>query len=912
MSRRSIVLAGSLALLVILGSGAYWLLQGGEAEGASEHRRAVPTADGHVALPEAAPGSGPLADAASTPEALPLVDGGPTPQGAEAVLAQEHPLVFTGRVLDPQRRTVAGARVELLGTVQVNGVMRQAQLLGCMDVPRMSCDASATTDGEGRFRLAVPESRGFRAVGDSSSSVFPLLRTSAEGLAVDTRTVQARPDGDADVGDVVLQAGATLRGRVVEQGGGPVADARVSVAHPGDPRQTGPAAFAADEVEQASTAADGSFRLPSVRAGEITLVVEADGRPQLEEDVTLQPGDSRDVGTLVMNAELRLSGTVRDPHGVVAGALLTVSPAGALPIDAIARTTSDEQGRFAFAGLPAGRATLRGDDEGHHFPAELTVDLPQQGAADLLLPDLNHLRVHARDADDRPVTRGEVSLHRGAEVLSRAAFGEDGADLPLKADGKLVVQAEGCAPRVVPIKLADLSAVAGGLQLEREAVVRGHAHDESGQPLANLVVRAEPWEGPLANLGLIVRGLTDAHGDVELRGLGPGEWTVRADRLGYRTGRFGATLTAGETRDLDLFFRAGGRLEGLVRTSRGAVCPDVTVTLGKSQTTLTDAAGLFAFAGLSPGDTWLTVEGATERTTATIVDGATAHVEVVVPAPAVLSGRVRSGASDVAGAEVSLSFGGGNKHVAQTSDASGEFRFEGLLPGLWRVQVRGEDRLARAAIEVMLPEGQEQRIDLPLSEAHVVAHVRRAEDGEPLANVVVRLKQGNPAPAGGTDPWAGFGGSKSTGKGISGSDGVVRFDDVPPGHYVLTTEADGRLAAAQALDVAPVGGEQSVTLDAALAARVEGAVFAADGGELPVRILVTPLAASAEPVAGNVVDGHFLVDHVPPGPARVAVQQNRSRSWSKRDDVDLAAQQLELVAGETAQADFTVQPLRDK
>jgi protocatechuate 3,4-dioxygenase beta subunit len=897
MSKRSTVLAGSLALLVILGAGAYWLLQGGGPDGASERGTLAPVADRGVTLPEAAPGAGLLADAASTPEALPLVDGGPTPQGAEAVLAQEHALVFTGRVLDPQRRTVSGARVELLGTVQTNDMQGWARGARPMDLPRLSCDASATTDGEGRFRLAVPESRAFRAVGDTSSSDFPLLRTSAEGLAVDTRTVQAHPDAEADVGDVVLEAGAALRGRVVEQGGRPVADARVSVDHRGDRTQTGPAALAADEAEWAGTAADGSFRLPGLRAGEITLVVEADGRPKLEEDYSVRPGDVRDVGTLVMDADLRLSGTVRDPDGVVAGARLSLSRAGVLPIDVLARTT--------------------GDDDGRHYPAELNIDLPQPGAADLLLPDLKHLRVHARDADDRPVTRGEASLHRNSEVLSRAAFGEDGADLPLPAAGTLVVQADGCAPRAVPIKLSDLTAAAGSMQLEREAVVRGHAHDEAGKPLANLVVRAEPWEGPLANLGLMVRGLTDAHGDVELRGLGPGEWTVRADRLGYRTGRFGATLKAGETRDLELRFTGGGRLEGLVRTSRGVICPNVLVSLGSAQgkalqTTFADEAGAFSFGGLSPGETWLTVEGGGGRTPVTIVDGATTHVDVVVPAPAVLSGRVRSGASDVAGVEVALSFGGGNKHHSQSSDERGEFRFEGLLPGLWRVQVRGDDRLVRAATEVTLPEGQEERIDLALSEAHVVAHVRRAEDGAPLSNATVRLKPAEPVPAGPANPW-GFGnasGPKSSAKAVTGADGVARFEDVPPGRYALTTEADGRLPAVQVLDVAAGGGELVVTLDTALAARVEGVVFAADDGPLKVRIFVQPLAAGGEPFTGSVVDGHYLVDHLPPGPARVAVQQNLSKDFNKRDDLDLAAQQIELVAGETAQADFTVRPVR--
>jgi hypothetical protein len=275
---------------------------------------------------------------------------------------------------------------------------------------------------------------------------------------------------------------------------------------------------------------------------------------------------------------------------------------------------------------------------------------------------------------------------------------------------------------------------------------------------------------------------------------------------------------------------------------------------------------------------------------------------------------VRSGVRDVAGAEVSVSFGVGNQHHRQSSDEQGEFRFEGLLPGLWRVQVRGDDRLVRATTEVSLPEGQEQRIELVLSDTHVVAHVRRAEDGAPLANATVRLKSAEPAPAAPAspdDPWV-FGsasGPKALGKAVTGPDGVARFGDVPPGHYALTTEADGRLPAEQVLDVAASTGELVVTLDAPLAARVEGTVFAADEGVLHVRVRVQPFAPGAEAVTGSVADNHFLVDHLPDGPARVWVEQRRINGFPPQN-VELASMQVELRTGETAQADFTVQPIR--
>ena len=53
-----------------------------------------------------------------------LVNGVPPLQGADAILAQEHALVFVGRVLDSQLRALPGARVELLGTDQSDSVRR--------------------------------------------------------------------------------------------------------------------------------------------------------------------------------------------------------------------------------------------------------------------------------------------------------------------------------------------------------------------------------------------------------------------------------------------------------------------------------------------------------------------------------------------------------------------------------------------------------------------------------------------------------------------------------------------------------------------------------------------------------------------------------------------------------------------
>src|SRR5262249_26841591 len=153
-------------------------------------------------------------------------------------------------------------------------------------IPPLRCDAETITDRDGRFRLAAPEGLVFRPAGDDFSNAFPLLRTTAPGFEVDVHNVQPVPKGDASVGDVVLETGASVRGRIVERGGRPVADAFIS---PGRNKSTS-LDQVWDEAESAISGADGSFVLAGVSADVLTLLVEAAGRPLLEHAVSLAPG----------------------------------------------------------------------------------------------------------------------------------------------------------------------------------------------------------------------------------------------------------------------------------------------------------------------------------------------------------------------------------------------------------------------------------------------------------------------------------------------------------------------------------------------------------------------------------------------------------------------------------------------
>jgi hypothetical protein len=118
-----------------------------------------------------------------------------------------------------------------------------------------------------------------------------------------------------------------------------------------------------------------------------------------------------------------------------------------------------------------------------------------------------------------------------------------------------------------------------------------------------------------------------------------------------------------------------------------------------------------------------------------------------------------------------------------------------------------------------------------------------------------------------------------------------------------------------------------VALDGA--ARIEGRLSAADGGELPVLVVLQradgntqgpaaeawnafafmlPVAAAGDRTA-SVKDGKFSFDHVPPGSVRLVVREIGKPTAPL---TDLATLPLELQAGDVARPELTVQFPRGK
>lgn len=915
MTRGQRLGAAVLAGVAILAGLALWLLGGSDAPADDGTRTiATATAPPSAELPLVSPLTEAVPDAASA-----LVEP-VTAAAPVATFTGELELSFTGRVVDRSGRGILGARVELLpapSNLNLSGVPIGAT------PPAL---ASATSDSDGAYRLPLAEGE----VSGAASSTY--LRAVAAGFAPAVRLVHPSRAGETTLGTVVLMPGGVVRGRIVDTEGRPVADVVLAEAPPTATLTGGPQRVLFDAAP-ALTGSDGRFELEHVNAGIVALLVLAPGHPAWRSSTiaSLPAGGHVDVGTLMLPAGESFSGRLLDSNGPVAGGTITLL---GLPGSTSIATRSDVDGRFAFGGLPRRSLRLKAEAPGHVM-TQLGVELPVAAPVEVSLPLPHKFLVRALDADGRPVRQGRVSLRSGRVEVCGADFREGVAEIELLADGLMLITADGCAPTVIDGP-EDLKQGDGTVQLEREAVIRGRAHlFEPDTALAGLRVRTSNAPAELSKAGYRASAITDAEGRFELRGLAAGEWPISADRAGLRPGRFGTTLAAGETKELDLAFVAGGRIEGFVKTSVGAPRAGVEVNVKPQKPVgMTDDTGHFVIEGLTPGDLSVKVSNTPIVESVLVEEGQTATVTLIVPATGVITGRVHSRSRDIVDARVVLR-STGSREVKLAVDTRGEFRAEELLPGTWTVEARLADGLRRATVPVELLEGAEQRVDIDVAAGSLRVLVKRAEDGEPLSGAIVRVESGA---------------SNASGELVTGADGAVVLADLPPGEVRLLVRAEKRVEVEHKAELKAGVAETLVEVALDGAARIEGRVSASDGGDLRVLVMLQradgntqgpvaegwnflafmrPVAAAGDRSA-TVKDGKFSFDHVPPGSVRLVVRQIGAPTAAaglgtlsldvkgcgiaqhKPEVGDLATLPLELRAGDVARPEITVQPSREK
>jgi len=614
------------------------------------------------------------------------VEGIRPAHGAEAPrveVALEPGRTLTGRVVDADRRPVAGASVWL-------------RLVGAEAVPFSGfllaagpSDDGVTTDDEGRFRLGgLPDDGGPEAV---HAVVLARAPGVGEGLLAWT------PDLRDPV--VVLRPRASLQGRVLDPEGAPVADALVRA------RLEAREGWGDwNDSWETRTDAEGSFRFDDLPPEPLRVLAEAGARRSAELAVDpTRPGATLELrlgpaagltlrfvdvgGRPVPGVEVRLTRPGADRAEKVQ---IVFDDADEVPLEdasasAVEPRVSDEEGRAHWPALADGEWTARAvapDGTTFVHPFTRSIGLQEE---EVVVPEPGFLVVEAADSAGEPVVGLELTvtaaetdgLTRTAttDAVGRAAFpplapgawelrhraeADDGGgavilfmepeeeDAPAEADAveRLVVR-----PGEVLVHRLVLDALA-------QPVVRVVRHG-AGVPGVRIRVRR-----PNAGAGIWESGAgryrTDGRGEVVLPPLPPGRWEV-------------AATPPGEAPPTSVEVELGpGRHEVEVRLS-GAVVEGV----------VSDGSGPVAGAEVSlsawqpPGEDEDSRAQGVAMVTVVGADGGI-HMRTVTA---------------------------GSSRTTIRSDTEGRWRFEDVPPGRWQVTAEAPERAPAASAPVVVEGG---------------------------------------------------------------------------------------------------------------------------------------------------------------------------------------------------------------
>ena len=522
--------------------------------------------------------------------------------------------------------------------------------------------------------------------------------------------------------DLELTHGSILRGRVVDEGGQPIADADVSATFRGMMENI------VDELAEAETGEDGAFELLGVPAGKVTVSASKkgylDAKHKIEDE--LAEGGELEGIEIALPLGLALRGTLSFPDGSpAAGArVMTAFDIASVsnPMMGGARNQkygsgkSDEQGRFLIDGISAGPFAVH---------ATLTVEEgPQRGAwsvkqtgvkaggddLQLTLERLAQLAGRVEDINGEPVTAfaldatlegSGMMFGIGAENVSRNF--DERADGSFVLEGlrpgswKVVAAAEGYAraeERVLELPLADDSEVIVFV-VPPAAGVAGVVLDSAGAPIEGAEVTLVQDLGARvrsAERGDASRATSDGEGQFRLLGLDLGAHSIVAKREGFASSEpFACVLEGGRVQeDVVLRLRTGGTLTGEVFGPDGEPLPgasvivQITPSFSAQHMLSTEADGTFLVEHLEPG-TWQVVcmpglaDGGVEDSenmasmignmkmaSAELVDGEETHVVLGAPPanPVALELYVHCAGEPVPDAIVSLVPEGGGGGMA--------------------------------------------------------------------------------------------------------------------------------------------------------------------------------------------------------------------------------------------------------
>ena len=768
-------------------------------------RAAITGADGRFILPVEPRRAGELARA----EAAGFVEverrAGADETTVDAMAGNDMTLIFDagraafGRVLDLEGRPLEGVEV----TAAASGV-RDAAVL------------RARTNVDGHFTL--PDLPGGRfdlhahRADFSPTTVRGLDLAELLALAAEHDASRGAPrDTPVDLGTLLLERGAILRGRVVDAAGEPIPGVAVWTVDPDDERAEALLVRPPRQPPAAFSDPDGAFAAPGMPPdGRRHVLLRAEG--YLPRALALVAASDRLEVTLVRAAGTR--GRVVDEAGApVVGAEISLTPPLAITeLDTLpnlgrehhhlART--DEHGVFELRGITPGPYDLGVEAEGFVPPSPRLVRI-DPAPAESRAEDGELLVTLERGA----VLSGRIRTTSG-DPVGEAIVLVDGVSGRTDAEGSYRVGGARPGTRQVVVRHPLYREVEREIEIDHgETVldvelppgrsVGGRVLDERGAVVsqASVTLLAEDGDGHHQQ-----SARSGEDGDFRFSEVPDGVYRVVAEHPGHALYEKAAALRLGEglaentVADLEIVLEHGARVEGTLHGLDFDALAKVSVEARRTGdgTLLEGVArhdGSFEIDDLGSGD-WLLLarleaEGREARARLPIAPGERLLRQDLRFGGARLDGEVLLDGEPLAGAEVELVGEDLNLRRPARADHRGVFKLADLEPGRYRLNVSSLRELISHAQEIVLTAGVESvRVDL---ESLVLRGlVEDAQSGDPLdgARVDLRLL---PQEAGEADEMAGDGLVLVSVS--SGPDGRFRVPRLAAGRYRLEVRRDG-------------------------------------------------------------------------------------------------------------------------
>jgi protocatechuate 3,4-dioxygenase beta subunit len=395
----------------------------------------------------------------------------------------------------PQRATIGGTVRDGAGS-PVSDVLVSASPGGYL----------AFTDASGHYTLHV-------VAGTYVVTVSKTGYPSPSG-----RTISVPPSRD-DLDFAFLETYA-VSGAVREFDGSPVANVDV-MASPG--------------AHITRTDATGAYTL-NLSSGTYSVSISKSGYPALPPRTITVPPSQTQVN-FDYPQRFSISGAVRDFDGtVVVEAVVTANPGGY-------STLTDAQGTYSLS-VVAGVYQVRAAKTGYQIPPEQTVTVPpSRSNVDFTFPERLSLGGAVRDFDGSPLPGALVSANPGGYVGSTDPRGIYTITL-LAGTYTVTVSMGGYPPpdgRVVTLPPSQRDV---DFLFPQRYRIAGHARDDAGMPLADVIISTRPGSFITSTL---------ANGEYSLYVLA-GTYTLTASKAGYPGPPTQSITVPPERDDLDWVF----------------------------------------------------------------------------------------------------------------------------------------------------------------------------------------------------------------------------------------------------------------------------------------------------------------------------------------------------------------------